>query len=71
MNKPDFRPYRFTFTVFGNKLSWIRFGNNSKEVFKSAKEDALREFPKARSFMIESDRDSAGIRKDWSLGVDY
>jgi hypothetical protein len=62
------KPYRFTFNANGKRHSWIRFYRDDMELaLADSKEVALREYPLAHAFMIESDQNDESIRKSWGL----
>lgn len=63
-------PYRFSFInpEWGtHRVYWVRFYRDMEVALSDSKRVALRECPKAHSFMIESDQDSKEIRKSWGL----
>lgn len=61
-------PYRFSFTAAGTRHAWVRFYRcDMYAALEDCKAVALREYPEAHAFMIESDQDDAEIRKSWGL----
>ena|SRR5690242_2971795 len=60
------KPYRISFTVEGKRHKWIRFYNNMEAGFSDAKELALKEYPTAHGFMIESNQsETSEIPEYW------
>ena len=61
-------PYRFSFSTDSQRVVWIRFGANMNAVLELAKEAARKEYPDARSFLIESDQGGCEeIHKAWGI----
>ena len=63
----DLKPYRFSFTTQGQRQHWIRFYRDMEAGFEDCKQLAIKENEDASGFAIESDQDSAEIRKSWGL----
>ena len=62
------KPYRFSFTSGTERHVWIRFYScDMEEALADCKKVALQENPDACAFLIESDQESAEVRKSWGL----
>ena len=61
----DLKPYRCSFTAENTRQVWIRFARDMELAFSQFKEVVLREYPDAKSFMIESSQDDPAIFEQW------